>query len=519
MKNSRLWSLPVFLLACLAAVSSARAVPDISIRTEQVVSLDEVDRRLRGGVQSLDEVQPTTLVYQGEALLLELRNNRFVRFRASPDNDLWIATKDSPMDLAWSYQDVKDFVVTRADSRVTEQGFTIAVEADKPSVSGKVKLLIEAAWNRDKRMFEYTLSSTMRADLEAWWKESWFARSGAYTSGRPGASLDAFDYHVNRISISDLLQNGYEPDDILYEAFVRSPDGKAWEKWPKLHVSFTTRRGENYIALNALGNYQIDEPGEYFGFLDAGEGGWLTQLVQMPETPGSSVSFMLCWFYQDVHFLMRNAVPVRGSAKDFELRYKVRFIPQSPAEASRLLDAAEELPWREQGEYQLPVFSNDNRFDELISGSVDTQWPWFANSWDCVRDDEVGYDDHYSVRIRSETPGLKAWYAANTWGYPRSLDKIGGKRFRMTARVRTAGLTGRARLAVAPGSQSDFWVHTSGKRDERVEWVGSEWLSGDNEWTELSVDFKVTGQAPALVLEQEGAGTTWFDNVVIKPLH
>lgn len=504
----------VLALGC----TSATAMPEISIRTKSVKSAEDVDPRLLRKKPELSSVQPTTQVYQGKDLLLELRNNRFIRFRGTPQNDLWIASEHAPMDLAWSYQDVNDFDIQSINARKTPQGFLIDIEADKPSVDGKVKLSIEARWNSGTKMFEYMLTSTMDANLEAWWNVSRWAKSGAYTSRRPGASLDAFDYHINRISITDLLQNNYKPEDILYDAFVRSKDGKTWEKWPKLHVSFTTRPGTNYIALNALGNYQIDDAGEYFGFLDGNEGGWLTQLLEMPETPGSSVSFMLCWFYQDVHFLMRNAVPPKGTSERFTLRYKVHFVPQPPARAQEILATATELPWREQGEYQLPVFSMNNRFDKLISGSRETQWPWFASSWDCVWDDSVGYDDNTSVRITSTTPGPKAWYVANLWGYPRDQHHIAGKRFRMSAMVKTSDLKGRARIAVIADSKGDAWIHHPSHNGKRFDtWTTSEWISGDNDWQKLTVEFKVAGD-PALVLEQEGEGTTWFDNVVIEEI-
>jgi hypothetical protein len=505
---------------CLYAVESIRTANHqgakgdlVEIKVLPVKSEADVDRRLRQRGVSVAEAQPTTKVFHAGELILELRNQRFIRFRSNAESDLWIATENAPMDLAWSYQDVNDLEVQAVAHRILPNGFEIELQATKPSISGKVDLVIEGLWLPDRKEFQYVIRSTMDADLDKWWEVSRWAKMGAYTSGLPGASLDAFDYHIDRISTPDLLQNDQPLSDIAYDYFIRSDDGADWIKWPKLHVSFTTRRGD-YANLNMNTPH---EEGSFFGFIDPRKGGWKTRLLKAPDTPGSSVRFMLCWFYMDVHFLLRNAVPPRGTSERFTLEYAVEFMPVSAEEGSQLLEAAEEKPWREMEEFRVPVFSRNNRFDELISGTRETQWPWFASSWDCKWDDTVGYDDQYSVQIDSETSGAKAWYFFS-WGFPRDEEKIGGRRFRLTAKVKIESVDQWARIAVVEDNNGDYWLHSPGARDRRGKWVTSEHVSGSTDWQTLTLEFTARGGIPMIVLEQEGPGTTWFDNVVIEPV-
>jgi len=55
-----------------------------------------------------------------------------------------------------------------------------------------------------------------------------------------------------------------------------------------------------------------------------------------------------------------------------------------------------------------------------------------------------------------------------------------------------------------------------------LERVRSEQLSGDNNWTELTVEVLVEESDPTprlIVPEQHGAGQSWFDNVAIERLN
>src|SRR5690554_1757260 len=61
---------------------------------------------------TISEIKGGTHVFWGEELLLELRENRRLRFRATPLSDHWVASERKPMDLCWAYADagVNDYV-------------------------------------------------------------------------------------------------------------------------------------------------------------------------------------------------------------------------------------------------------------------------------------------------------------------------------------------------------------------------------------------------------------------------
>lgn len=50
------------------------------------------------------------VVWQGEPIV-QLGHGRRLWFRASGDNDRWVGSRGSKMDLCWSYGDVNDYVL------------------------------------------------------------------------------------------------------------------------------------------------------------------------------------------------------------------------------------------------------------------------------------------------------------------------------------------------------------------------------------------------------------------------
>src|SRR5574340_809895 len=76
-----------------------------------------------------------TQVLMGDDLIVEFRNNRHMRFRATNRNDLWVGSEKKPMDLCWAYADpgINDFVFRTVQTRRTPGGFEVRIEEYKPS--------------------------------------------------------------------------------------------------------------------------------------------------------------------------------------------------------------------------------------------------------------------------------------------------------------------------------------------------------------------------------------------------
>jgi hypothetical protein len=305
-----------------------------------------------------------------------------------------------------------------------------------------------------------------------------------------------------------------------YEWFVRSDDGINWTKWPKVHIPYVTRPGK-YITI--ADQSRPSRVGSLYGFLDKAHGGWMTRVVKAPHP----IDYSLCWMFFDVHVVYRHAVPPRHSTDTLSLDLELAFEPIAAEAGRRIVAQAEEVDWRGLAAYRLPLFSWDNRFDKLLidvpSEETANHYIWWASSEGCDRDDGVGYDDHYSVTIKRDgQPTMPAACNTVSWCYPYTTKQIKNRRIRFSAMVKTAECTGPVRLAVCRGSENFYGKrnhHDDGsiKTDEWSWQFSPTSVTGTTDWTPISMEF--VGQSGiSLILEQNGGGQCWFDNVTIDDL-
>jgi hypothetical protein len=154
-----------------------------------------------------------------------------------------------------------------------------------------------------------------------------------------------------------------------------------------------------------------------------------------------------------------------------------------------------------------------------------TAWPWQravmrgrASAVEFARDNRIGYGDRYSLRLRHRAAAHSAWQATTlgpAFGEPAFRR---GGRLRLTAMVRTRGVHGRVRIALRvhrPGRGSVFDV-------AGYEVWSSAWLRArDRDWCELRVETPRLSPAPDrvhLLLELDGTGRAWFDDVELERL-
>ena len=174
-----------------------------------------------------------------------------------------------------------------------------------------------------------------------------------------------------------------------------------------------------------------------------------------------------------------------------------------------------------------PVYMDGiNTFRETLlslPGREQTAWPWAfeATGGDPARaagtiDRTRGYDDTSSLRINSEGPGGGRWIAT-TLGPAFGGDPFAdGKRYRLSAVASSSSLNGVARAGLRLHR-----VGTPGLGDTRtydLYWTGRG-CSGNAPWTALEVITPPISPPPDrvhLLLDQEGEGTSWFDNVLFE---
>ncbi|QQE12011.1 hypothetical protein JD969_00610 [Planctomycetota bacterium] len=458
------------------------------------------------------EEKQSTKVYWESEVILEVRKNRYLRFRGTVEHDHWVGTKKRPMDLCWEYADkgVNDFEPKKISYKsLPEEGrFYIEVAAAKPSVDGTVDVKIDGYWNGKTKKFHYVLSSELKCELDEWYENSIKAARTFNHDAELRARIEGVDYHVEHISQPDIVDSE-EPDHReLYERFVYRNPGGEWKLLPKVYLPFPTRR-----ASYPIGKTEQLDVGCSFGFIDRKEGGWMSTIVEGP----SKVLFGPCWMFFDVHVFFMEAIPARYSQKDLDLKYVMRFDPVSVEETAVFYEQAKDVPWRHLKEYQQPIFTRNNTFDQLITdGENANKYMWWASSFDCFRDDQVGYDDKYSVSIKHDTDRDDAWYA-RCWGMPYEKERISGL-YRFKAKVKTEDCEGKVRLAVAQTTNADYWVHSKSFKREKGTWVYSKELTGTNDWTELEVIVDFKQPMRHMVLEHLGKGQSWFDEVIIEKI-
>lgn len=474
-----------------------------------------------------------TFVKMNDKIIFELEGNRYMRFRATDADDNWVGCERKGADLCIAFADngVKGITISNYsyEENKEEGWFRVDVEGEKDGLDAKVSYSILATWLPEIGKFKYTYETAMDADLEKWYANS--VTASGYYKNNPNAKapIEITDYHIEHIATTDIVQSEtYQDMPLRYEWFLASDDGSAWEKFPKVHLPYPTRTGD-YITIRERGSRLGS--GAKFGFTDKEHGGWMSTVNR---TSVDGINFELCWYFFDVHILMYNAVPPRYSAERFTLDFSIDFDPLSKEEGNELVQKATERNWREYEEYALPLFTRNNTFDTLIT-DIDSEHTcehhlWWASSFDCFRDDTVGYDDNYSVSIKRDKEIIQpaAWNTFG-WGYPFEDVNIKKHKFRLSAMVKTKDVTGKTRLAYAAqksGADLYYGVDThladGTPREDIIIWKFSDGLTGTNDWTELSMEFEVsgtvTGVINSIVLEQSGAGQSWFDNVVIEDL-
>ena len=475
-----------------------------------------------------------TFVRMNDKIIFELEGNRYMRFRATDADDNWVGCERKGADLCIAFADNGVKGITITDYSYTENKeegwFRVDVAGEKDGLDAQVTYSILATWLPEIGKFKYTYTTAMDANLEKWYANS--VTAGGYYQNNPNkrVPVEITDYHIEHIATTDILQSEtYKDMPLRYEWFLASDDGKTnWTKFPKVHVPYPTRTGD-YITIREKGKRLA--AGTKFGFTDKEHGGWMSTVK---STSLDTIGFELCWYFFDVHIMMYEAVPPRYSQDRFNIDFSIDFDPLSKEEGNALVAEATERNWRALDEYQLPLLSRNNKFDTLIT-DIDSEHTceshlWWASSYDCFRDDTVGYDDNYSASIKRDKAAVQpvAWNTFG-WGYPFEDVQIKKHKFRMTAMVKTKDVTGEARLGYAAQKKgADLWygvdTHNADgtPREDIIIWKFSEGLTGTNDWTELSMEFEVsgtvTGVINSLLLEMSGAGQAWFDNVVIEDL-
>lgn len=240
--------------------------------------------------------------------------------------------------------------------------------------------------------------------------------------------------------------------------------------------------------------------------------------IQLVGDTADQSSIGICWWGYDIHCGLSIAPEEFG--KPVLARFRITDCP--PEKAERMVREGKVPPMKPSGwglgnEYpvyeRISGFSKGIALDGVFDGPVDP-FPWSTAGAGASWDKTGGRTDTPCLKISKTEPGLTRWqtfqgdgegYFTEPWSWYSG--------YRVSCWVKTEAVTGRgSTLALQyhlPNMTQEFSV-SNAKR-----------LTGTNGWTKLELE---VGQPPEnsgalmIMLQQDGAGTTWFDDLEVTPL-
>jgi len=244
-------------------------------------------------------------------------------------------------------------------------------------------------------------------------------------------------------------------------------------------------------------------------------------VIQFMGNAGLRVFSEICHAMFDVHFKLNRDEEIRllRAGEPLEVHYRIHSVPQ--ARAAQILDDALFDPKLEDPLSRLPLYALDgvNRFEPSEDYLKPTdQWPWQPSDSNCIWDLDAGYEGKGSLKIsRDNHSGSSHWACdravieLRTYQLHRPIDG----RFHIRAMVRTDGVTARVRVGLEfAGLTPEGWWQPRPPQYAETE------LTDTNDWALIElITTPGNGAVGAkILLEHEGAGQSWFDDVRICPM-
>jgi hypothetical protein len=333
---------------------------------------------------------------------------------------------------------------------------------------------------------------------------------------------------------------------VRVEALLSVPEGRNWEVaynphhgelefcnlWPE-GTFVTTGLSKRYqcccvvrgTGAVRIAHHHLETSDKHNILLNSGD--TFTWLLE-DENPvlriesGEKVHAGLCAYMWDAHFAYR----MPGGMKDMRLpsgsirRARFALYTIDRAAGMQILESALPAESPELGTTPLYV-PGVNRFSEKIGPDEQSVWPWSTELLRghpemvaFARDEAVGFDDTYSLRIGAKENVLARWVATTLGPAFGGTPFVDNARHHLSARILTRDVQGKISLALR--------LHREGVGD--VFHLGDYETfrsppRGESTWDLIEVMTPPISPPPDrmhLLLEQEGTGTSWFDNVLYR---
>ena len=311
----------------------------------------------------------------------------------------------------------------------------------------------------------------------------------------------------DHLEYQDLMPNGsfwphmegYDRKKYQWQVW-EAADGKVY-RIPLHHFKSPDKR-EIRLKPDGLFAYLQERPGN--------------PVIQLLGDTATRSEIAICWWIWDPHiYLLTPDRKTCDAGETFEVHY--RLFEMNEADGKALLDRSILRPESSLDGVAAPVFRFGlNTFDEPVSAEVESEdWFWESNEsrWvrprekrHCLWDDTVARSGTRSLALRGDRAGQSwRWQAPFCGSGMRPVPKL-AKQQRLTAWVKTKDVGGRVRIG----------YHVTSEPGRDVEWSERE-LSGTNDWTQLQLTSSPArpGGNANIILQLDGTGTTWFDDVEV----
>ncbi|MCE5249903.1 hypothetical protein LLG96_06755 [bacterium] len=341
-----------------------------------------------------------------------------------------------------------------------------------------------------------------------------------------GRETYVYDFQVELTFNSPELFNDSPPSVEFADPWLTGCPGPALEftgMWQKRYQRFVYEAQNGTVCSIPVNHFVTSHKG---GIRLKRDGMFLTAFepdgnpaIQFVGDTAEKSSIGICWWGYDLH--LSRAFTADELFSSVRSRYRIFRCPAQQAEA--LLKAGVVPPLRDnelKGKKELPVYERISTFDKGLRlvdsypGKTDP-FPWLIEGNGAEWDRTSGRNDSYSLKISKKEPGLTRWRTSEGDGEGYYMEPwTPCKGFRVSCWVKTDTVTGRgSTLAVqyhVPNSPQIYPILTA-KR-----------LTGTNGWTKLEIEVPQPVAYPReigclmFMLQQDGSGTTWFDDMEVQ---
>jgi len=449
------------------------------------------------------------LIYDGDVVV--------ARFRHDPDAKQHLALCDVRLtpggaprvdrwDLSW-HSGCATAKLESLEARNVGEGLRLAFAATTPDQAYTSDTQIDLSFDRQRQCYRFETASSLQVNTFPFY--SWQEIDSAKFSARQAF----FPYEfTNILSDSYAYWAPVDPLPKKWQAFVYQNTEGGWSRVPQHHL-LTPDKYSIHLPAGMCRLGYVDDPGG-------------NPCIELMERVPAASRCGLCWAMNDIHLYI-NTTPLQE-------RYRVRYaLYQFTAqETAEILKQAKGYVYtdEERALYDRPRFHHDGKSNfscDFETGYDLDQPDDNFRFWMCAG------DIRYAAWVRGEGRGGGRCLKQDTPRQARVLWQVestnapvvqAGKRYRVTAWIRTQALKGAAYLE-AWDVDCNFPQNPPSSAPGR-----SEALSDTADWREVAVDVNVVRGAHlsdevrgklfvgkvAIRLVHEGQGTSWFDDVSIR---